>query len=160
MLLNKTLHSSTLKLAFIYVIVFSFVIFVIIGYVYLSAIRYVSDRSDGNVKTECDVLVKTYGMFGRESVVDLINRRLSDPYFSEWSYLLADASLNYVAGNLKLWPLTLRPDKDWGIFVAGEAQQAEHRRKVVPRALSTATGRLPSLGESRSRRSQTSQQKN
>ncbi|MFL5266090.1 MAG: sensor histidine kinase [Stellaceae bacterium] len=131
MLLSKTLHSSTLKLAFIYVIVFSFVIFTIIGYAYWSAMQYVADKSDQNVMTEYNVLAGTYRRLGKNNLVALIDRRLVDPYFSEWKYLLTDPSLNYVAGNLKLWPVTLRTDKNWGSFVAGEWQQESTDRTLV-----------------------------
>jgi signal transduction histidine kinase len=130
-LLSKTLHSSTLKLAFIYVIVFSFVIFAIIGYAYWSAMGYVADKSDQNVRTECDVLAETYRRLGKNDLVSLIDRRLVDPYFSEWRYLLTDPSLNYVAGNLKLWPATLRTDKNWGRFIAGEWQRESTDKTLV-----------------------------
>jgi hypothetical protein len=79
-LLSKTLHSSTLKLAFIYVIAFSFVIFTIIGYAYWSAMQYVADKSDQNMMTEYNVLAGTYRRLGKNNLVALIDRRLVDPY--------------------------------------------------------------------------------
>jgi signal transduction histidine kinase len=46
----------------------------------------------------------------------LINRRVSDQFFSEWAYLLTDPSLTYIAGNLKSWPTTLHGNQGWDYF--------------------------------------------
>jgi signal transduction histidine kinase len=119
-LLNKTLRSSTLRLACIYVIVFSVGIFGVMAYVYWSAVDYVSDKSDSSVEIECNLLIQTFNRFGRGGVADLIARRMVDPFFSEWRYLLTDASLNHVAGNLRFWPSTFRPDKHWSNFIPQE----------------------------------------
>src|SRR4051794_16367646 len=67
-LLNKTLRSSTLRLACIYVIVFSLGIFGVMAYVYWSAVDYVSDKSDSNVEIECNLLIQTFNRFGRGGV--------------------------------------------------------------------------------------------
>ena len=73
MLLSETLRSSTLKLAFIYVIVFSSAIFAVLGYVYWSTVKYVSEKSDRNIMTERALMVKTYDNAGRSGLIALIN---------------------------------------------------------------------------------------
>lgn len=53
----------------------------------------------------------------------LIARRMADPFFSEWRYLLTDASLNSIVGNLKAWPSTFRSDRHWSNFIPEEWEQ-------------------------------------
>jgi signal transduction histidine kinase len=115
-LLSKTLRSSTLKLAFIYVIVFSSAIFAVLGYVYWSTVTYISEKSDRNITAERALLIKAYGDAGQSGLIALINQRGADQFFDEWAYLLTDASLTYVAGNLKSWPTMLHGEQGWGNF--------------------------------------------
>ena len=117
-LLSKTLRSSTLKLAFIYVIVFASAIFAVLGYVYWSTVAYVSKKLDRTIIMEHALLIKTYDNAGRAGLTALINQRVADQFFYEWAYLLADASLMYVAGNLQIWPATLQADQGWANFTA------------------------------------------
>jgi signal transduction histidine kinase len=112
-LLSKTLRSSTLKLAFIYVIVFASAIFAVLGYVYWSTVAYVSKKLDRTIMVEHALLIKTHGSAGRSGLTALINQRVADQFFEEWAYLLADASLIYVAGNLQSWPARLQADQGW-----------------------------------------------
>ena len=120
MLLSNTLRSSTLKLAFIYVIVFSAAIFGLLGYVYWSTVVFLYENSDRVISAERALLTKAYEAGGRDGVVNLINRRLTDGYFSDWVYLLADRSFDYVAGNAKSWPATLRGREGWSTIAPAD----------------------------------------
>jgi signal transduction histidine kinase len=115
-LLGKTLRSSTLKLAFIYVIVFSSAIFAVLGYVYWATVTFVSENLDRSISVERGLLIKAYDTAGRTGLTTLINRRVADPFFDEWAYLLTDQSFNPVAGSLKSWPATLHGDQGWAKF--------------------------------------------
>jgi signal transduction histidine kinase len=121
-LLSKTLRSSTLKLAFIYVILFSAAIFGLLGYVYWSTARYLSEISDRDISAESALLTKAYEASGRDGLVEFINRRLTDVHFNDWVYLLVDNSFDYVAGNLKRWPAPLRSDGGWSTIAAADWQ--------------------------------------
>jgi signal transduction histidine kinase len=113
-LLSKTVRSSsTLKLAFIYVITFCAAIFGLLGYVYWSTVTYLYEISDRAISAESAVLTKAYEAGGRGSLVALVNRRLADPYFNDWVYLLVDPSFDYVAGNLTSWPISLHGGEGW-----------------------------------------------
>jgi len=119
-LLSETLRSSTLKLAFVYVIVFSSAIFTVLGYVYWSTATYVGDISDRSLRKESAVLVKTYNSTGLDGLIALINNRVVDQSFDQWVYLLTDGSLIYRAGNLKSWPASLQGNRGWGDFTPTE----------------------------------------
>jgi signal transduction histidine kinase len=115
-LLGKTLRSSTLKLAFIFVIVFSSAIFAVLGYVYWATLTFVSNNLDRSISIESALLIKAFDTAKRAGLTTLINRRVTDPFFDAWAYLLTDPSFNPVAGNLKSWPATLHGDGGWGKF--------------------------------------------
>jgi signal transduction histidine kinase len=139
-LLSKPVRSSsTLKLAFIYVIAFCAAIFGLLGYVYWSTVTYLYGISDREISVESTLLTKAYETGGRDGLVALINRRLTDLYFNDWIYLLADSRLDYVAGNLKNWPVSLHGDEGWSIlgpadrqFEAASRSPARFKRQLLP----------------------------
>ena len=90
----------------------------VLGYVYWSTSSYISETSDRDLLTESAILNKTYVNNGPEGLITLINRRVADPFFDEWAYLLTDSSFTYIAGNLKSWPAALHGDHGWGNFTA------------------------------------------
>src|SRR5215469_12352694 len=126
-LLSKTLRSSTLKLAFIYVTGFSSAIFAVLGYVYWSTALYVTESSDRMIAAESAILGKAYDTAGRSGLTALIERRLQDRFFDEWVYLYADPSLAGVAGNLPEWPAGLRRGEGWADFtsIANDRQSSK-----------------------------------
>jgi len=131
-LLSKTVRSSsTLKLAFIYVIAFCAAIFVLLGYVYWSTVTYLYEISDRAISVESTLLTKAYEAGGRDGLVRLINRRLTDAHFNDWAYLLVDHAFDYVAGNLKSWPASLHGDEGWSTLAPLDWQSEAARRLPV-----------------------------
>ena len=66
-----------------------------------------------------------------DGLVGVINRRLTDAYFNDWAYLLVDHSLDYVAGNLKYWPASLRSPEGWSTVLPVDWPSAVARRRPV-----------------------------
>jgi signal transduction histidine kinase len=131
-LLNKTVRSSsTLKLAFIYVIAFCAAIFSLLGYVYWSTVTYLYEISDRAIWAERAILAKAYEAGGRDGLLTLINRRLTDPYFNDWVYLLVDHSFDYVAGNVKHWPATLAGHEGLATVAPGDWQSGAAERRPL-----------------------------
>jgi signal transduction histidine kinase len=116
-LLSKTLRSSTLKLAFIYVLVFSSGVFALLGYVYWSTASYLYERSDQLLNIERESMDDAYRKTGRDGIIALIGRRSGDNFFSDWVYLLTTPTYQYVAGNLGTWPRALHPEPEWTTLV-------------------------------------------
>ena len=140
MLLSKTLRSSsTFKLAFIYVILFSAAIFGLLGYVYWSTARYLYEISDRTISAENALLTRAYEDGGRDGLVALINRRLTDVHFNDWVYLLVDHSFDYIAGNLTAWPASLRGQEGRSTIAAADWQS----EAAKPRALRATYQALP-----------------
>lgn len=113
MLLHKTLKSSTLKLAFIYVVVFCSAIFALLGYVYATTASYLYQRFDAAIAAEQVIAMKAYESGGRDGLISLIRQRMRDEYFNDWVYLVVDTTAVPVAGNLTSWPASLGGDQGW-----------------------------------------------
>jgi signal transduction histidine kinase len=130
-LLSKTLRSSTLKLAFVYVVVFSTAIFGLLGYVYWSTVVFLNKQTDGAIAVERALLKQAYDAGGRADLVTQIDRRLGDGYFGDWVYLLVDNAYDYVAGNLKRWPAALPSEAGWGTITPPDRQTEREQRAPV-----------------------------
>ena len=115
-LLIKTLRSSTFKRALIWIGVFGTIVLGLFGYVYWSTSSYVLSRSDHAIAAEHDILRRAYEVAGRSGLITAIEQRIADDGFQRGLYLLADPSLNPVAGNLKVWPSELTGTEGWGNF--------------------------------------------
>jgi signal transduction histidine kinase len=131
-LLSKAVRSSsTLKLAFIYVIAFCAAIFGLLGFVYWSTVTYLYEISDHAITTENAVMTKAYEAGGRDGLVTLINQRLTDPFFKNWVYLLVDQSFDHLAGNLKGWPAALPAHDGWSTVITADRQSEAAKRPPV-----------------------------
>jgi signal transduction histidine kinase len=130
-LLSKTLKSSTLKLASIYMVVFCSAVFALFGYVYWITAVYVSDKLDRSIVAERLLLIETYQSGGLAGLIAAIERRVNDPHFADWAYLLADASAAHVAGNLQHWPAALRGDHGWSSFAQSALPAAAAARPLL-----------------------------
>jgi hypothetical protein len=117
-LLAKTLRSSTFKLALIWIGIFGAVVIALFGYVYWSTASYVHTRSDHAIAAEQMILRKVYDDTGRGGLIAAIEHRIADRRFESGVYLLADPSFAPLAGNLKVWPSTLKGSKGWEDFIA------------------------------------------
>jgi signal transduction histidine kinase len=119
-LLGKTLRSSTLRLAFVFIAVFGAAILGLFGFVYWATLSYVEVRQENDIARERDLLTAAFSGSGRAGMTEAIERRLSGRPFDGWAYLLADASLTPLAGNLSRWPAEFSSEAGWTIFWSPE----------------------------------------
>jgi signal transduction histidine kinase len=117
-LLAETLRSSTLKLALISIAIFGATVIALLGYVYWSTASYVRGRSDRAIAAEHAILQKAYDSTGRDGLIAAIGQRIADGRFEGGVYLLADPSFAPVAGNLRVWPSSLKGPQGWDSFSA------------------------------------------
>ena len=120
MLLAKTLRSSTFKLALIWIGIFGALVLALLTYVYWSTASYVHGRADRAIAEERTILRKVYDRTARDGLIAAIKDRIADERSEGDIYLLADPSFAPVAGNLKVWPSTLKGSNGWGSFRARE----------------------------------------
>ena len=137
MLLAKTLRSSTLRLALICVGIFGAAVCALFSYVYWSTASYVRGRSDHAIAAEHVILRQAYDRAGRDGLIATIRQRIADERFEGGFYLLADASLAPIAGNLKAWPSVLKGSDGWGDFNAPEWKPDAADRPLLRAAFET-----------------------
>jgi hypothetical protein len=82
----------------------------------------VRGQSDHAIAAEQMILRKVYDSTGRGGLIAAIEDRIADGRFESGVYLLADPSFAPLAGNLKVWPPTLKGSKGWQDFTAREWQ--------------------------------------
>jgi signal transduction histidine kinase len=136
-LLAKTLRSSTLRLALICIGIFGAAVCALFGYVYWSTASYVHTRSDRAIAAEYAILRRAYDGSGRDGLIAAIGRRIADERLEGGLYLLADASLAPVSGNLKVWPPALKGSQGWGNFNAPEPESNAAGRTLRRAAFET-----------------------
>jgi signal transduction histidine kinase len=126
-LLAETLRSSTLKVALLAIGVFGSVMFALIGYVYYSTESYVRGRSDRAIAAEQTILKEAYERSGRDGLLTTISQRIADGRLESGVYLLADASLVRIGGNLKSWPPVLKDAQGWASITQKSTTDATDR---------------------------------
>jgi signal transduction histidine kinase len=130
-LLAKTLQSSTLKLALLYIGLFGAAIIGLFGYVYWSTILYVRNNLEQEIAREQSFLINAFKHGGRDELIATINSRITGASDGNWSYLLVDSTFDRLAGDLARWPATL--SESWGrrVFASQEHHGADLRAEYV-----------------------------
>ena len=130
-LLAKTLKSSTLKRALIFIAVFGAIVVVLFSFVHGSTVSYVRSRTDEMIMSEVVILKGAYARGGRDALIGVIAKRIDDEHFNDSVYLLADASFSPIAGNLATWPSGLRERNGLGDFSSeDQTRDAVNRRPM------------------------------
>jgi signal transduction histidine kinase len=136
-LLAKTLHSSTFRLALISIGIFGAAVVALFGYVHWSTASFVYSLSDRAITRELAVLQQAYASGGRSGLTATIAHRIADQRVEGGVYLLAGPSFVRLAGNLEVWPSNLQGAEGWGTFNAQEWKPDPARRSLVRAAFAT-----------------------
>jgi signal transduction histidine kinase len=129
-LLAKSFRSTTLKLALTFIGIFGAVVAALLGFVYSSTTSYVRARADHAITTQFAGLQKAYAGAGRSGLVAAIAQRTTDQRFEGDVYLLADAALAPLAGNLEAWPADLEGSAGWRDFNAAVSNPVAANRPL------------------------------
>jgi len=143
-LLVKTLQSSTLKLALLYIGLFGAAIIGLFGYVYWSTISYVRNTLEQEIAREHSFLMNAYKYGGRDELITAMNSRITGTNSDSWGYLLVDNQYHRVAGDLSRWPTTLSGRSGRSVFASPEHAGATLRAEfqVLPDGSNLLVGRL------------------
>jgi signal transduction histidine kinase len=106
-LLVKTLHSSTFKLALLCIAIFGLILFAFLVYILDTSTNFGAAQSDAVLNGDLQILRETYEELGQEGLTGKINRNANDPRVGQGLFLLTDANYRPVAGSLAEWPLSL-----------------------------------------------------
>ncbi|MEM8769443.1 MAG: HAMP domain-containing sensor histidine kinase, partial [Pseudomonadota bacterium] len=101
---TELLRSSTLRLALLYMVLFAGSVLMLLGFIYWSTVRFMSQQVDTTIETEIVGLAEQYRARGLNGLVRTINERMERNPGGSSIYLFAAADLRRLAGNLNVWP--------------------------------------------------------
>jgi hypothetical protein len=106
----RYLHSSTFRLALIYMVLFGASVLLLLGFIYWSTAAYLTQQTDQTIEAEIADLAERYRATGLAGVMTLISARLSRKPAGSAIYLLVDKDLDPLLGNLDRWPRGVHQD--------------------------------------------------
>jgi signal transduction histidine kinase len=110
------LHSSTFRLALIYMALFGASVLLLLGFIYWSTAAYLTQQTDQTIEAEIADLAERYRTTGLAGLTTLISERLSRKPAGSAIYLLVNKSFDPLLGNLNRWPLGAQDQDGWVNF--------------------------------------------
>jgi len=110
---SKLLRSSTFRLAFIYMALFSASVLLLLGFIYWSTVSYMGQQTDAIIDAEISGLAERYRLTGLAGLTNLIGERLSRRPVGSSIYLLTDRAFDPLVGNLDRWPAAPETPDGW-----------------------------------------------
>jgi signal transduction histidine kinase len=110
---RRLLQSSTIRMALLYVGVYTLAVGALLATVFLTTRRELEREVDMVITGEIEGLRDDYDSGGLQTLIETLQRRTDSWGRTGAVYLLIDASGNRVAGNLSIWPQTPRGTAPW-----------------------------------------------
>jgi signal transduction histidine kinase len=131
--LRRLLRSSPFRLAVAYVALFGSSALVLMAFIYWSTAGFMLRQADETIEAEISGLAERYRIGGLRGLTALIEERLGRQPSGSSLYLVADANLRPLIGNLNGWP-RVEPDADgWLNFrLEPRADEPEHWARAKP----------------------------
>jgi signal transduction histidine kinase len=141
------LHTSTFRLALVYMVLFAGSVLILLGFIYWSTVTYMAEQTDATIRAEITGLAEQYRERGLNGLEKTISERVArDPEGSS-VYLFASPNRQPLAGNLSAWPDVLPAADGWLEFefkdprAGGRMFQARARAFVLRDGLHLLVGR-------------------
>jgi len=125
---TRFLHSSTFRLALIYMLLFGSSVLVLLGFIYWSTVSYMSSQTDATIEFEILDLTDRYRSSGLGGLTTLLKARLSRRPPGASIYLLTNRNLEPLIGNLDSWPVNADIHDGWLEFDLKNTQDAQPHR--------------------------------
>lgn len=133
--LAPLLHSSTFRLAVLYMALFGASVAVLLTFIYWSTAGYMALQTDDTIEAEVTGLAERYGISGLDGLIRSIDERISRKPNGDAVYLLTDDQLTPLIGNLDRWPRVARDGDGWLNFNLEQATgggEGTHRARARP----------------------------
>jgi signal transduction histidine kinase len=116
MRLAEQLRTTTFLLTLRYMVLFFVSVTILIGFINWSTISYLEQEADAAIEAEAAGLKSIYQQNGLDGIAQVISARIGIDPRGTGVYLLADAELNMVIGNLPEWPNLTPAEDGWVTF--------------------------------------------
>jgi signal transduction histidine kinase len=118
MKLPALLRTSVVQLTIVYAALFAVSVAALFAFIYWSTIGYLERQTDAVIQAEVAGLSEQVERRGLIGLIDVINERLDRNTEGRSIYMLVDAGLIPVVGNLDRWPPQLTASQGWVDAVA------------------------------------------
>lgn len=143
MRLPNLFRTSAFRVALLYAALFGFSGFAALGSVYWTTASYLSTQTDAMIRAEMDTLREIYQRTGLSGLQRTVSERSAMGDDTDHVYLLANPDYTPLAGNLTVWPESLRTGDAWGRLVLSEQDaDEEHDRHEARVQSATLPGSL------------------
>ena len=110
---TKLLHSSSFRLALVYMALFGGSVLILLVFIYWSTARHMASQADATIEAEITGLAERYRTDGLPGLTALIVERTSRKPGGSSIYLLVDDDLGPLVGNISRWPDVPLTDDGW-----------------------------------------------
>jgi len=108
----RLLRTNAFRLAALYFALFAASVLALLAFIYFSTANFVESQTEATIEAEITGLNEQYRQRGLTGLIDIIRARSADAR-SDSIYLITDASLSRLAGNIDGWPNTRRRNGNW-----------------------------------------------
>ena len=132
MLTHRILRSSTFRLVLLYMALVSGSVLVLFGFIYWATAGFMDRQVDVTIEAEIQGLAEQYRRRGLGGLKTVIAERVARDPAGASVYLLVDADLQPVVGNLSRWPVAPVSEEGWLDFSLrerGPDGTEEHRAR-------------------------------
>ncbi len=136
MRLPNLFRTSAFRVALLYAALFGGSGFAALGFVYWTTTNYLEAQTDTVIRAEMDVLRETYQRTGLKGLQRSVDERSAVGDDTDHIYLLASPDYTPLAGNLPVWPESLRAGDAWARLILTEHDKDEEHDAREARALS------------------------
>jgi signal transduction histidine kinase len=109
----KLLRSSSVRLALGYAALFVASSLLLVGLLWWRTAGYLDREVAAIIRSDTRAIEDDMHYQGQRAAAETINERLGEVSDGSAVYLLADSSLNPIAGNLQTWPPEVKPKLGW-----------------------------------------------
>jgi signal transduction histidine kinase len=132
-------QTSAFRLTLLYTGVFSVSVLVLLGFIYWSTVAVIERQTAETIESEIRGLAEQYRQQGVNRLVQVIGERSGEKGDRNNVYILTDANLNRLAGNVRNWPTGADAEGQW--VRLGLQRQEDDR--LVPHEIRARTFTLP-----------------
>lgn len=122
MRLPALLRTSVFQLTLVYMALFSLSVLALFTFIYWSTIGYLERQTNAVIEAEIVGLLEQVERRGIVGLVDVISERVRRDTENRYAYLLVDAGLRPLAGNVGYWPREFNRSGEWYDFLKSGAE--------------------------------------
>src|SRR5229473_2877453 len=101
---TRLLHTTTFRLAALYLALFAASVLALLGFIYYSTADFIERQTEATIEAEITGLAEQYQQRGLAGLIEIIRARIAAQRSDTALYLITDAALHPLAGNLSGWP--------------------------------------------------------